>query len=86
MTTSGDYTLISNVITNAQAIQTMLNNATYQASVDNASAQTWFGIPDSIAQDLRTINDMFSIIQDKLALVLDAYPNTTTITTTYDLL
>jgi len=71
MKTVNAYDVATVLVTKATALQSYLNNATYQGLVDDKSTQTWYGLPEGVIDDLYEAIDLVNIALNKIKTVTD---------------
>ncbi len=64
------YNLATLLATKATALAALLDDATKQGHVDEHSAQSWFGLPDSALDDIKQAYDLVVLVSNKLNTAL----------------
>jgi hypothetical protein len=74
MKTVNAYDVVTTLITKATALQSTLNDAANKVAVDEKSDHTWYGVPETVIEDLQEAIDLVNLAANKVNTVIA--PNT----------
>ena len=66
------YNLAVKLGTNVTAMIALIDDATKQGTVDLHSDQSWYGLPDGVAEDIKQAYELVTLASNKLNTVLTA--------------